>query len=399
MASRFLFNGLVLQPTSVCNLNCAYCYVPGRDRDQRMAPSVTEGVARMIEELPPGAPIDVLWHCGEPLACGVEHFSRLLAPFAALEKARRITHSVQTNGTLIDARWCDLFRAHRFQVGVSLDGPAWANRARVDWKGAESVERTLRGIERLRAAGIPFTALAVVTDDQLDKAAELYAFFAGLGCSMLGINVEERAGFNLHREIVGGPRVRKFWEDLARAWQAAPGLNIREFALFATYWDETPCKDLDERSRNEGPLRTLLYPTIGWNGDVVFLSPEFLQNPSPKYHDFVVGNVDKEPLLRIIGRAKKAPYVLDYLAGTDACRETCRYFGFCGGGYAYSKYYEHGTTGATETLSCRNAQQRLFDVLDEATRSVAKATARSPSEVSAADEWLRPFPSVATKSA
>jgi uncharacterized protein len=391
MASRFLFTSVVLQPTSACNLNCAYCYVPGRNRDNRMLPSVTEGVARMIEELPVGKPIDVLWHCGEPLACGPEYFAKLIAPFADLEKAGRVTHSVQTNATLIDARWLDLFRAHpALTVGVSLDGPSWANLARVDWKGAESYEKALRGICRLQAANIEFDVLAVVTDQLLDQASVLYDFFAGLGCRTLGINVEERAGINEHREMVGGPRVQKFWRDLALAWKASPVINIRELAFFAAYWDEHATKDLDERTRNEVPLRTVLYPTIGWNGDVVFLSPEFLQNPSPKYHDFVVGNVHQDPLLRIIGRAKKAPYVTDYLAGTDACRETCRYFGFCGGGYAHAKYFEHGTTAATETSNCKNGRQHLFDALDQETRSIAVATRRDVGAVSGVEEWIAP---------
>lgn len=391
MASRFIFKGVVLQPTSACNLNCSYCYVPGRNKDNRMAVSVTEGIARMIEELPVCAPLDVLWHCGEPLACGPEYFAKLMAPFTELEKAGRVRHSIQTNATLIDSRWIDLFRMHpSLDVGVSIDGPSWANLARVDWKGAESYEKTIRGISRLQAAKIPFDVLAVVTDKLLDQAAVLYDFFAGLGCRTLGLNVEERAGINEHREMVGGPRVEKFWRELARAWRESPVINIRELAFFATYWDEHPTKDLDERTRNEVPLRTILYPTIGWDGDVVFLSPEFLQNKAPKYDDFVVGNVHEEPLLRIIGRAKKARYVLDYLAGTDDCRATCRYFGFCGGGYAQAKYYEHGTTAATETSHCKNGRQYLFDALDAETRAIATATERDVGDVAGAKEWLPP---------
>ena len=391
MASRFIFKGVVLQPTSACNLNCSYCYVPGRDRANRMPVSVTEGVARMIEDLPAGKPIDVLWHCGEPLACGPDYFAELIAPFADLEKAGRVSHSVQTNATLIDKRWIDLFRAHQsLDVGVSIDGPSWANLARVDWKGAESYEKTIRGISRLQAAKIPFDILAVVTDALLDQASVLYDFFAGLGCRTLGINVEERAGINEHREMVCGPRVEKFWRELALAWRASPLINIRELAFFANYWDEHPTKDLDERTRNEVTMRTVLYPTIGWNGDVVFLSPEFLQNKSPKYHDFVVGNVHEDPLLRIIGRAKKAPYVLDYLDGSDACRATCRYFGFCGGGYAHAKYFELGTTGGTETQNCKNGRQYLFDALDSETRTLAAATNRDVGDVSGVKEWMPP---------
>ena len=71
MASRFIFNEVVLQPTSLCNLNCSYCYVPHRNEDRRMQPEVTEHLATSLAALPKHkAPIWILWHCGEPLAVG-----------------------------------------------------------------------------------------------------------------------------------------------------------------------------------------------------------------------------------------------------------------------------------------------------------------------------------------
>ncbi len=36
---------------------------------------------------------------------------------------KRIENTLQTNGTLVDEAWCDLFAANNFLVGLSLDGP------------------------------------------------------------------------------------------------------------------------------------------------------------------------------------------------------------------------------------------------------------------------------------
>jgi uncharacterized protein len=102
---------------------------------------------------------------------------------------------------------------------------------------------------------------------------------------------------------------------------------------------------------------------VGWNGDVVFLAPEFLGMPSGRYASFSLGNVCQEPLIDIIKRAKKADYVTDYLAGMDDCQERCAHYSFCGGGFANTKFFENGTTAGMETAFCRHSRKDLFDSL------------------------------------
>ena len=36
---------------------------------------------------------------------------------------QHVQHTLQTNGTLIDAQWCEFLREHNFLVGLSIDGP------------------------------------------------------------------------------------------------------------------------------------------------------------------------------------------------------------------------------------------------------------------------------------
>jgi uncharacterized protein len=368
--SRFLFDAVVLQPTSLCNLDCAYCYLPNRDQNRRMSREVAQSVASFLEALPKTPrPFKLLWHCGEPLAAGIRHLETLFEPFAALERDRRVVHRLQTNGTLIDERWCAFFKSHPISVGVSLDGPAWANSERVDWAGGASYDRIMRGIAALRSAGIPFGVLAVVGEDALDQAAALYRFFASTECQRLGINTEDPGAANQdRRHLDDDDRAGRFWSDLAREFLADGLVRIREFEFFCDYWDAYAEKDLSRRPERDQVIRTRLYPTVGWDGDVTFLSPEFLDSPAGHYGSFVVGNVTQEPLMRIAGRAKRAEYVLDHLAGQDACRAQCEHFAFCGGGYAQHKFFAHGTTAATETAYCRMSRKRLFDVLAEVMR-------------------------------
>ena len=318
MGSRFLFNEVVVQPTSLCNLNCSYCYVPYRDEDRRMQPAVMERLAESLAALPRHEnPVFVLWHSGEPLA-------------------------------------------------VSLDGPPAANARRVNWTGGPSFDKTMRGIERLKGIGCEIVLLAVVTEDQLDQAASLYEFFAGIGCVRLGINIEERVGINLTRKMVTSDRVSGFWADLYAAWLANPVIEIRELRLFADWWNATG--GAAPAPETQPTYRSNYLPTVGYDGNVVFLSTELLQCHAGKYEKFEVGNLLTESLDDLVKKAKKTNYVIDFLAGVDACKASCEHYSFCGGGFATNKFFELGTMNGTETLACRNSRKRLFQVLDKIRR-------------------------------
>lgn len=78
------FDRVVLQSTTLCNLNCSYCYLPDRQVKSYIGPSVLESIAASLVRQP--LPVTVLWHCGEPLATGIERFSKFLEPFAEAVK-------------------------------------------------------------------------------------------------------------------------------------------------------------------------------------------------------------------------------------------------------------------------------------------------------------------------
>src|SRR3954464_8198758 len=73
---------VIMQPTTLCNLDCAYCYLPHRAQDRRMPVTVAEAVAATVNDGAAAPPrFSVVWHGGEPLAAGREHLAALMAPF------------------------------------------------------------------------------------------------------------------------------------------------------------------------------------------------------------------------------------------------------------------------------------------------------------------------------
>ncbi len=68
--------------------------------------------------------VKFIWHGGEPTIPGVEYYRRVIEICEELRRpGQTITHSLQTNATLLNDEWAVFFRDNRFGVGVSIDGP------------------------------------------------------------------------------------------------------------------------------------------------------------------------------------------------------------------------------------------------------------------------------------
>ncbi|WP_420490713.1 radical SAM protein [Neobacillus drentensis] len=63
------------------------------------------------------------WQGGEPTLIGLDFFLKAVSLQKKYANGKRITNTIQTNGTLLNDRWCEFFSAERFLIGISLDGP------------------------------------------------------------------------------------------------------------------------------------------------------------------------------------------------------------------------------------------------------------------------------------
>jgi len=357
---------LVVQPTPFCNLDCRYCYLPDRHRSDRMAGATLDALFRWVFDSGLAqTPFTVVWHAGEPMVLRPEYYRDA---FAAADRHNRggvpVTHSLQTNATLIDRAWCDFFKTHAVQVGVSVDGPAFLHdRYRVTRRGAGTHDRVMRGIRRLRGEGIAFHAITVLTQDALDYPDELYEFYVSEGIERVGFNVEEIEG--PHRESSleradTGPRFRRF---LARFLDLAEGgavpLQVRErdsmqWAIVAAG------DDAGVRTHETTPFAIV---SVDWQGNLGTFSPELLGLGSDRYGGFTLGNVATDSLAAMAASPRLAAIRRDIEEGVERCRRSCAYFRFCGGGAPVNKLCETGSFAATETMFCRLNRQALLDVV------------------------------------
>ncbi|MFE9889379.1 cyclophane-forming radical SAM peptide maturase AmcB [Streptomyces scopuliridis] len=352
---------VVVQPTTWCNLDCRYCYLPFRKLKHQMPLEVAEALAQAVAQFEDsGHPIGIVWHGGEALAVGQQKFATLLAPFEALRRAGRVQHSVQTNATLLTETWCDLLAAYDVQVGVSIDGPAVMNAERVDLRGKPAFDRILRGITQLREHGIPFSVISVVGTTGIAMPEELLEFLATLGGHSVGFNIEEIEGANTDRQPPTPVQAQEFWRRTLTWTREHPGAPpVREVERLAEY-----LQLIRSGQRAEWDRRRLdPIPTVSWKGDVVLLSPELADTTASEYGDFAAGNLLDRPLAEILRNAHRLRYVRDFLTGLDRCEAACEFFDFCRGAQAANRFFENGSLTTTETNYCRVSRQALVTAL------------------------------------
>ncbi len=355
-------NSVIMQPTTLCNLDCRYCYLPHRKQNRQMTPAVARAVAKSVRPWTKDRAVDIVWHGGEPLAAGRERFAALLGQFEEVE----VFHSVQTNAVLIDAAWSAFFAERRVRVGVSVDGAEHDNTGRVDLARRPAFPRIERGIRRLVADGHSVSVIAVVSDPTPERARRLYSTVADLGARWLGVNIEECEGVNKRSNAHHLPHVRAFWSALLEAWSQDGRVGLRDVDRVLGYAVSVlDAPTVDSRSPLIDPL-----PTVAWNGAVTLISPELAGFHSERLGAFECGNVLAHDLDSLIERGLNSAWVTEYRRGLNRCRAICRYFEFCGGGHPANKYFEHGRLDGAETNYCRNGKIALVEgVLDVAGRN------------------------------
>lgn len=150
----------VLKVHSRCNLACDHCYVyEHADQSWRAKPhaislETADAAAARIAEHAASHQLEevrIVLHGGEPMLLGRDRMRDLLAVLRARFTRVRADIRLQTNGILLDERWCELLGAYGVKVGVSLDGAKAANdKHRRFADGRSSYLEVIRGLAMLR---------------------------------------------------------------------------------------------------------------------------------------------------------------------------------------------------------------------------------------------------------
>lgn len=178
---------LILKATEACNSNCYYCDVVRKQGSGRSMPlEVLETVYRRVDEHLRSSPedrISLLWHGGEPLLLGARYFQAALQLQRRIcaDTQSRISHDLQTNLTLFDESFVDVFR----ELGITALGTSYdpepnlrgPGRTRDSTRYNEGFLRALRVLER---HGFAWGMIYVVTQRSLRRPLETFHFLTNL---------------------------------------------------------------------------------------------------------------------------------------------------------------------------------------------------------------------------
>src|SRR5262249_33457820 len=159
----------------------------------------------------------------------------------------------------------------------------------------------------------------------------------------VGFNVEEVEGVNAYSSLFrdGERRYSRFMRRLHELQMARRKIHIREFehARFAIL--QAPTGTGQYQAHPNHQVTPFGIVSVDCDGNFSTFSPELLGQRAPEYGDFAFGNVRTDSLASAAALERFRRIESDIRAGVERCRQTCQYFGLCGGGAPANKFYEH----------------------------------------------------------
>jgi uncharacterized protein len=318
---------------AACNLGCHYCYyLKKKDlypegHSQRMPEDILEQYIVQHIDAFPGKVIHFSWHGGEPTVLGLDYFQKIVA----LQRKhrppdRRIANGIQTNGTLLDDRWCRFLAAEGFAVGISLDGPqAMHDRYRVTKSQHPTHMQAMRGYKLLQKHRIPNDILCVVNSHNVEYPSHVYRFFKQIGARYIGflplVELQPEAQDGLSRRTVPAEAFGSFLCAIFDEWMSRDighiKVQIIEEATRTAFGQE---HSLCIFRKTCGDV-----PVIEHNGDF-FSCDHFVD---PQHH---LGNIRQSPLVALLESPSQKAFgqaKLDTLP--RYCRQ-CAVLDMCNGG-------------------------------------------------------------------
>jgi len=176
---------LLAKPSgATCNIDCTYCFFLSKEalypnEKSRMSQATLETYIRQLLESHRTQEVTVAWQGGEPTLMKLEFFKRAVELVEIYRRPDQIVqHTFQTNGLLLDDKWCAFFKEHHFLVGLSVDGPRELHDTyRLDRRGQGTFDLVMKGWRALQRHSVDFNILCTVNAANQHHGREVYSFF------------------------------------------------------------------------------------------------------------------------------------------------------------------------------------------------------------------------------
>ena len=332
-------SSLLIKPASaLCNLDCAYCFYLDRESDpyealpaRRMSEETLE---RLVDSyLFYSYPNSVFaFQGGEPTLCGAAFFEKCCELQQRYGRdGHNVSNAIQTNGLLLDDRWCALLRVYNWLIGLSLDGPEEMHDTyRLGKQGRGSWKRVMQGLETLQRNKVEFNILCVLSQANVSKSKELYKFFRSLGVDFIQyipLAEFDKDGNPLPFTITPEQYGRFLCETFDLWWPDRRKVRIRFFDNIA------------EALAGQKPGNCTMHETcdsyavVEYNGDV-FPCDFFVQG------SWKLGNIHVDSWAEIARRQSRYAFAAKKTVPHADC-QVCEYQSICHGGCPKLRHGRH----------------------------------------------------------
>lgn len=183
LTMRKVLSLLIKPSSSVCNLNCEYCFYHDESKHREMASHgfmSKETAMALIDKaiLEASEQINFAFQGGEPTLSGLDFF-KFFVDYCNKKNTKRlkIDYAMQTNGVLLNEKWAQFLADNKFLVGLSFDGDSSEqNKHRVNYQGEETFSILKNTIQLLKEYKVEFNILSVITSSNCHQTKEMHDF-------------------------------------------------------------------------------------------------------------------------------------------------------------------------------------------------------------------------------
>ncbi len=357
---------VMIKPTgSVCNLDCQYCFYlekeklyPDRNNNFRMSESTLENLVQQHIAAQEIDEVIFAWQGGEPTLMGIDFYRKAVALQKRYANGKRVINTFQTNGVLVDDRWCAFFKEHAFLVGISIDGDAvMHDKWRVTRSGKPTHKKVEQAIYSLRRHGVEFNTLTVVSQANASQPLDVYRYLKDAGSQyMQFIPLVERGNITgdgkqlAHPKesqtqvmpwSVGSMQFGKFLSAIFDVWirEDIGNISVQLFEQTLAAWCDLP------------PQVCIFAPRCGsafaleMNGDV-YNCDHYV------YADYKLGNINQTSLKEMNNGAQNLDFAENKYRNLSGECHSCPWLFACYGGCPKHRFLRSLTGDTKQNYLC-----------------------------------------------
>lgn len=356
---------IIIKPTFNCNFRCSYCYLTNGVKSDAMMMKyeVAENLISQVIALchkKSRKTLTLIWHGGEPLLWGIENYRRIFEFAEEYCEGVRIRQCMQTNLSLIDAEYIELFKEYKVKVGFSLDGTKSINdlqRRTINGEGTFDI--IMDKVAICRAAGLDIGCILVGSRNFVGHIAEVYDFLCANN-----LNFKFNPLFNAGEAVNAGASIAISPEEYAE--MAIELFNLwyydKEHTLKETTFIDIASYFVSKTKKSRGCMFATncqdSFMAVSPSGEI-FPCGRFCETDTR----YSYGNINNENLDTIVSNIRKSEiYAHSKHIENSSCAK-CKYFQLCHGGCLHDGFLKNEDFKSKSFLC--SAYKRIFSHIEQ----------------------------------